>query len=61
MAPWVKDLVVSLQWLRSLLWCRFDPWPGNFHMLLVQPKKKKEKTQVASCKAWEQEDPATSP
>ena len=20
----------------------FDPWPGNFHMLLVQPKKEKE-------------------
>ena len=26
----VKDLVLSLLWLGSLLWCRFDPWPGNF-------------------------------
>ena len=26
----VKDLVLSLLWLRSLLWCRFNPWPGNF-------------------------------
>ena len=37
---WVKDLVLSLQWLRSLLWHRFDPWPGNFHMLWVWQKKK---------------------
>ena len=21
-----------------LLWPRFDPWPGNFHMLWAQPK-----------------------
>ena len=27
----VKDLVLSLQGLGSLLWHRFDPWPGNFH------------------------------
>ena len=26
----------------SLVWLRFDPWPGNFHMPQVQPKKKKE-------------------
>ena len=24
----------------SLLWRRFDPWPGNFHMLQLQPKPK---------------------
>ena len=29
----VKDLALSLQWLRSLLWLWLDPWPGNFHML----------------------------
>ena len=39
MAQQVKDLVLSLQWLRSLLWHGFSPWPGNFHMLRVQPKK----------------------
>ena len=32
MAQWVKDPVLSLQWLSLLLWCRFDPWPGKFHM-----------------------------
>ena len=32
MAQRVKDLASSLQRLRSLLWRRFDPWPGNFHM-----------------------------
>ena len=27
----------------SLLWHRFDPWPGNFRMLWAWPKKKKKK------------------
>ena len=40
MVPWVKDPVVSLQWLELLLWRGFDPWPRNFHMLGVRPKKK---------------------
>ena len=31
-AQWVKDPMLSL------LWCEFDPWPGNFHMPLAQPK-----------------------
>ena len=30
---WVKDLVLSLQQLGSLLRHGFDPWSGNFHML----------------------------
>ena len=36
----VKDLVLSL------LWCRFDPQPKNFHMLQVKPKKKKILAQI---------------
>ena len=32
-AQWVKYTALSLLWLRS------DPWPGNFHMLQVWPKK----------------------
>uniref|UniRef100_A0A8D1ZI69 Acyl-CoA thioesterase 11 n=1 Tax=Sus scrofa TaxID=9823 RepID=A0A8D1ZI69_PIG len=39
---WVKDLASSLQWLSSLLWHGFDPWPGNLSMLHAWPKKKKE-------------------
>ena len=35
----VKDPVLSL------LWERFDPWPGNFHMLECGPKKKKKKSE----------------
>ena len=35
MAQWVKDPVLSLQQLGH----GFDPWPGNFHMPLVWPKK----------------------
>ena len=38
----VKDLVLSLQWFRLLLWCGFDPWPRSFHMLMAWPKRKKK-------------------
>ena len=38
-AQWVKDLALSLPWPGLLLWCRFDPWPGNFHMPQVQNYK----------------------
>ena len=38
---WVEDPVLSLQQLRLLLWYRFDPWPGNFHMPRSRPKKNK--------------------
>ena len=30
---------MSLLWLRSLLWHRFSPWPGNVHGLWGRPKK----------------------
>ena len=43
MAQWVKDLALSLLWFRLLLWCQFDSWPRNFHMLWTQLKKKKKK------------------
>ena len=39
MVPWIKDLVFSLQQLGSLRWVWFNPWPQNFHMSWVQPKK----------------------
>ena len=45
--PWwlsgVKDLALTLQWLWLLLWLGFNPWPGSFCILQVQPKKKKKK------------------
>ena len=34
---WIKDMVLSLQWLRPLLGHAFDPWSGNFHMLWAWP------------------------
>ena len=37
----VKDLALSLLWLRSELWPRFDPWSGNFRRLLGQLEKGK--------------------
>ena len=39
MVQQVKDLA-SLQWLRSLLGPRFDPWPRNSYMLWAWPKSK---------------------
>ena len=41
-AQWVKDLVLSLQRLGLLLWCRLDPQPGNFHMPWVWLTRKKK-------------------
>ena len=29
MAQPVKEPALSLQWLRSMLWCGFNPWPGT--------------------------------
>ena len=61
-AQWVKDLtaaawvaaegwVCSPAWhseLRIWLWLGLDPWPGNLHMLWVQPLKKNPKTTTAT-------------
>ena len=38
-AQWVKDPELSLWWLRSLLWHRFNLWPRNFCMPWMWPKK----------------------
>ena len=47
----IKDLALSLQWLRSMLWCRFDSWPVNFHMLpMWQKKKQKNKKKLNKLK-----------
>ena len=43
MVYWVKELVLSLQWLGLLLWSQFDFWPRNFHMPWSQPRKKEGK------------------
>ena len=39
---WVKDLALSLQQLGLLLWCGFDRWPRNFHMLQEWPERETE-------------------
>ena len=38
----VKDLALSLQWLRLLPWPGFDACPRNFHKPQVWPKKKRK-------------------
>ena len=41
-AQQVKDQELSLQQLRSLLWCSFEPWPRNFHIPWMWAKKEEE-------------------
>ena len=56
MSHLVKDPAVSPQWPRSLLWLRFSPWPSNFHVPWVRPKKKREEAKKERkddlCKAF---------
>ena len=43
-APWFKDVALSLLWLGSLLCHSFDAWPRNFHTPWVwQKKREREK------------------
>ena len=50
LAQWVKDLVALLQlWHRSQLWLRLDPWPGNYHILQVWQKNRKETNKKNPC------------
>ena len=47
----VKEPSSSVLWLRLLLWCRFDPWPGNFHIAgLVKTNKQTNPTDTP--KQW---------
>ena len=43
MIQWVKDPELSPMWPKLLLWCGFDPRPGNFHMPQVWLKKEKKR------------------
>ena len=48
MAKWVKDLALSLQQLRLLLWHRFDPWPRKLsHVASTAKKRKKRKRKLS--------------
>ena len=38
-AQWVEELVLSLLWLRSLLWHGFDPWPRECPHAVGEAKK----------------------
>ena len=43
MAQWDTDLALSLLWLRTLVWHKFDSWPQNFYMLQEWQKRKKQR------------------
>jgi len=49
LAQWFKDLALLQLWRKLHLRLGFDPWPENFHMPWVQPKKKK----VGMICSWE--------
>ena len=40
----VKDTALLQLWCRSTLRLGFSPWPGNFHVLWVWLKKKKNRS-----------------
>ena len=40
---WVKDPVLLQLWCRLQLRLKFNPWPGNFHIPRVRPKKRKKR------------------
>ena len=42
--PAVAQQATDQEWPQLRL--RFDPWPRNFHMLQVRPKKKKKKKMI---------------
>ena len=46
MAQQVKDLTLTVQWLRSLLWRGLNPWPENFCMMQVQPENRNNNPKV---------------
>ena len=52
MAQWVKDPVLSL------LWRRFDPWPGNFCVPTAGQKKKKKKKKKRERERREKKNPS---
>ena len=41
----VKEPVLSLLWLGSVLWHVFDHWPRNFCMLLADQNRNKKQPQ----------------
>ena len=40
---WIKCMALPQLRCRSQLWLRFNPWPGNFHIMWVHQKRKKKK------------------
>lgn len=55
MVQWVKDPMVSLQWLGSMLWPGLNSWPGNFHVHRSSQRRKEKRgvPVVAQCETDE--------
>lgn len=51
----VDNSALSLLWLRSLPWYRFDPWPGNFHISWVQPRKRQKEVKIRFVSFFQEE------
>ena len=52
---------VVLVWLWLLLWCRFDPWTGNFHMTQVSATTEKKEKETDSLLAFTECTEESSP
>lgn len=51
------EVVISIKkssrlWLGPLQWRGFDPWPRNFGMQQIWPKRKKKKKKKEEQKIW---------
>ena len=49
---WVKDPKLPQLLCRLQLWFRFSPWPGNFHMPWVWPKKRNKEKENELQTGW---------
>ena len=58
MVQWFKDPALSLQWLRSLLWCWFVVWPrelpyaadaAKIFKIMAKLNKKMLEAKIFSC------------
>ena len=52
-AQWVKYPALSLLWFWLPLWQEFDPWPGNFRIPQVQPKRQNKLEWISQKNLWD--------
>ena len=53
MVQLIKYPVLSLYWLRSLLWSVFDPWPGELPHAVGAAKTKQTRSGEGAPQMWQ--------